>query len=256
MNIIVDGLNIEYKITGNGKDTVVILQGWGTDLSMYDIIANALDEKYRIVQFDFPGFGKSDEPKRAWSVDDYSDFFCRFMQEINVEKASLIAHSYGGRVVIKLATRDNIPFEITNIVLIDSAGVMPKRTMRQRFSIYKYKVLKNIFNIGLIEFLFPEIVEDWRNRQGSSDYRNATPVMRQCLVMAVNEDLTHLLPKIKQDTLLIWGENDTATPLSDAKIMEASISNSGLCVIEGAGHFSYIEKPARVILILKSYFGI
>ena len=79
MNIKVDGYNICYKISGDGDETVVILQGWGTDLGVYDSVANAINEKYRVIQFDLPGFGGSDEPKEAWNVDAYADFFCKFM---------------------------------------------------------------------------------------------------------------------------------------------------------------------------------
>ena len=57
MNIEVDGYNICYKITGSGEKTVVILQGWGTDLGVYDSVANTINDAYRVVQFDFPGFG-------------------------------------------------------------------------------------------------------------------------------------------------------------------------------------------------------
>ena len=64
MNIVVDGYNICYKTTGTGDKTVVILQGWGTDLGVYDSVAGVIDgSRYRVIQFDFPGFGGSDEPK-------------------------------------------------------------------------------------------------------------------------------------------------------------------------------------------------
>ena len=109
-----------------------MLQGWGTDLGVYDSVADAINEKYTFVQFDFPGFGGSDEPREAWNVDAYADFFCKFMEALGIRKATLIGHSYGGRVIIKLATRESLPFEITNIVLIDSAGVLPKRSFAQK----------------------------------------------------------------------------------------------------------------------------
>lgn len=256
MQINVDGYNICYKITGSGSKTAVMLQGWGTDLGMYDSVANAINDEYTFVQFDFPGFGGSDEPKEAWNVDAYADFFLKLMDALKIESASLIGHSYGGRVIIKLASRKDIPFTIENIVLIDSAGIVPEKTLKQKLKIANYKILKNIFGIKLIYTLFPELVEDWRNRQGSDDYRNASPIMRRCLVMAVNEDLRHLLPDIKQDTLLVWGDKDTATPISDAKIMESMISGSGLVVLDGCGHFSYLEKPAVFKNILRSYFKI
>lgn len=256
MNIEVDGYNICYKITGSGTETVVILQGWGTDLGVYDSVAASINEKYQVVQFDFPGFGGSDEPREAWDVDAYADFFCKFMQAMNIEKASLIGHSYGGRVIIKLASRDSLPFEIKNIVLIDSAGILPVKTFAQKVKIRNYKLLKRILNIKFVYALFPELIDDWRSRQGSADYRNATPMMRQCLVKAVNEDLTHLLPEIKQDTLLIWGDKDTATPISDAKKMEALIPNSGLAVLSGTGHFSFLEQPVVFRNIMRAYFQI
>ena len=163
------------------------------------------------------------------------------MSALGIEKATLVGHSYGGRVIIKLAARNTLPFEINRIVLIDSAGVMPKRSFAQKMKVKRYKVLKRILNFKFIHFLFPELIDAWKNRQGSADYRNASPMMKQCLVKAVNEDLSELLSDIKQETLLIWGDKDTATPISDAKLMEEKIPNSGLAVIPGTGHFSFVE---------------
>ena len=254
MNIVVDGYNICYKTTGTGDKTVVILQGWGTDLGVYDSVAGVIDgSKYRVIQFDFPGFGGSDEPKEPWDVDGFADFFCKFMEVMQIKKATLIGHSYGRRVIIKLAARESIPFEITNIILIDSAGVLPVRTTAQKWKIRKYKILKKFLNMKLIYAMFPEVIDDWRSRQGSADYRNATPMMRQCMVKAVNEDLTELLPKIRQEVLLIWGDQDTATPIRDAHIMEEKIPNCGLAVIPGTGHFSFLEKPAQFRGIMEAY---
>jgi len=256
MNISVEGYNISYKITGDGEETVVMLQGWGTHLGLYDAVAAAINDKVRFVQFDLPGFGASDEPREPWNVDAYADFFLKFMEALGIRKATLIGHSYGGRVIIKLASRENLPFEITRIVLIDSAGILPKKTFAQKVKIRKYKMLKGILNMKVVYALFPELIDDWRSRQGSADYRAASPMMRKCLVMAVNEDLTGLLPKIKQDTLLIWGDKDTATPIGDARIMEEKIPNSGLAVLEGAGHFSYLEQPGKFRGIMRAYFQI
>lgn len=253
MNILIDGYNINYKISGNGKNNIVILQGWGTSLAVYDSVANCLSDRYRVVQFDFPGFGDSDEPREAWAVEDYTEFFIKLMTELNIKSATLIGHSYGGRVIIKLCSKKNIPFKIERIVLTDSAGVLPKKTFLQKLKIKKYKFIKKIVNIGFVEKLCPDLINEWRNKQGSDDYRNASPIMRQCLVKAVNEDLTALLPNIKCDTLLIWGDADTATPISDAKIMEEKIPEAGLAVIKGAGHFCFLEQPVLFKNIINSF---
>ena len=154
MHTEIDGYNISINITGIGEKTAVILQGWGTDHRMYDSAASAINGGYRVVQFDFPGFGGSDEPREPWNVDAYADFFCKLMEKLQIKKASLIGHSYGGRVIIKLASRQSLPFEIDKIVLIDSAGILPERTFKQKFNIKKYKVLKKIMLNKAFEFLF------------------------------------------------------------------------------------------------------
>lgn len=256
MKVEIDGYNIKYKITGDGEDTAVILQGWGTSLEAYDSVADAIKDSYRVVQLDFPGFGESDEPRQAWNVDAYADFFCSFAKTLGLRKITLIGHSYGGRVIIKLASRESIPFEIDRLVLIDSAGILPEKTPAQKLKIKEYKLLKKIFNTRLFYGLFPAIVDEWRTRQGSADYRNATPVMRQCLVMAVNEDLTKLLGKIRQETLLIWGDLDTATPVKDAKKMEELIPDAGLVILEGAGHYSFLEKPTVFRNVIRTFLRI
>ncbi|HHW95489.1 MAG TPA: alpha/beta hydrolase [Mogibacterium sp.] len=257
MNIQIDGYNIKYKITGEENEkTAVILQGWGTELGMYDSVANAINSEYRVVQFDLPGFGASDEPKEAWSVEEYSNFFCKFMQALEIKETSLIGHSYGGRMIIRLSTRENLPFEIKKIVLIDSAGIMPKRSAAQKMRIFRYKILKKILLNKVVHYLFEEVIDDWKSRQGSEDYRNASPVMRQCLVKAVNEDLTHLLPMVKHETLLVWGDLDQDTPIEDARLMEKLIPNSGLAVLEGTGHYSFLEQPAVFARIMKTFFNV
>lgn len=256
MEAIVKGCTIQYKEIGAGENTVVILQGWGTSMSIYDSMAASISSEYRVIQFDFPGFGDSSEPKEAWAVDDYADFFEEFMQILNIKKATLIGHSYGGRVIIKLATREALPFEIDRIVLVDSAGILPVKTPKQEAKIRRYKRLKRFYSNPVIYKIFRKPIDKWKDKQGSADYRNATPIMKQCLVKAVNEDLTELLPKIKQDTLLIWGNLDTATPLSDGKLMEEKIPNAGLAVINNAGHFCFLEQRAVFDRIMKSYFRI
>ena len=253
MFIEVNGLKINYKITGEGDETAVMLQGWGTTMEMYDSVAACISDKCRFIQLDLPGFGGSEEPREPWNVSAFADFFCKFMQALDIKSASLIGHSYGGRMIIDLATRKSIPFEIKKIVLIDSAGIMPQRSAKQKIKIKIYKTIKKIADIKVIYALFPELIDEWRSRQGSADYRAASPMMRQCLVMAVNEDMTDRLSQIKNETLLIWGDQDTATPISDAKKMEQLIPGAGLCVLEGCGHYSYLEKPGVFANIMRSF---
>lgn len=256
MQIVVDGYKIEYNIIGNGEDTLIILQGWGTSYELYNVVADSVSSKYKVIMFNLPGFGKSDEPKQPWAVDDFTDFFLKFVNELGIKKASVFGHSYGGRMLIKLLAREQSDLEIDKVVLCDSAGVLPKKTLKQKINIAKYKVIKSVVNIDFVYKICPELIDAWRSRQGSADYKNATPMMRACLVKAVNEDLTSLFCKNEKETLLIWGDNDTATPLSDGKKMEALMPNAGLAVIPGTGHFSFVENQAVFKSIMKAFFNI
>jgi pimeloyl-ACP methyl ester carboxylesterase len=101
-------------------------------------------------------------------------------------------------------------------------------------------------------------VREWAAAQvakrGSADYQQASGTVRQSLVRVVNEDLRGLLPHIAAPTLLIWGENDADTPLSDGKMMERLIPDAGLVVFEGAGHYAYLEQPVRFCRIIETFF--
>lgn len=257
MNITIDGYNINYKISGPADAPVlVVLQGWGTELSLYDSVAAAVNDVYKVVQFDLPGFGASDEPNEPWNVDAYADFFCSFMETLGIKKAVLLGHSYGGRVIIKLAARDSLPFEIEKIVLVDSAGVMPERTASQKFKVRLYKIKRTFLMSRPVHAMFPEVIDYWMSKQGSDDYRAASPMMKKCLVMAVNEDLQHLMPSVKQEVLLVWGDLDMDTPISDAHKMEEKMPNAGLVVLEGTDHFSFLYKPVEFRNILRAFLWI
>jgi pimeloyl-ACP methyl ester carboxylesterase len=80
--------------------------------------------------------------------------------------------------------------------------------------------------------------------------------MRECLVKAINEDLTPCLPSISCPTLLIWGENDTATPLEHAKTMEKLIPDAGLVVLKKAGHYSFLDQSYTFGKVLDSFLEI
>jgi pimeloyl-ACP methyl ester carboxylesterase len=90
---------------------------------------------------------------------------------------------------------------------------------------------------------------------GSADYNAAPEVLRKTLVSLVNTDLRDIIGNITAPTLLIWGENDTATPLSDAKIIESKIKDCGLCVIKGTGHYSFCERPFEAQAIINSFLS-
>ncbi len=248
----VNGLRINYILEGEGE-TVVLLHGWGSNITLFDNLIHLLSPKYRVIAMDMPGFGGSDEPKEPWGVDEYVDFVIAFLGSFGVTEAAFLGHSFGGRVIIKMNARENLPFRINKIILVDSAGVKPKKTLKQKIKQRFYKIGKKILNLKIVRKLFPNAMENLVKRNGSADYLAASPIMRQCLVKVVNEDLTHLFPLVEVPALLIWGRNDTATPLSDGQLMEKTMKDAGLVVLENCGHYSFLEQQYTFNRVMASF---
>lgn len=251
----VNGIKINYEQKGEGE-LIVLLHGWGSNIKLFANLIELLSKKYMVVAMDMPGFGESEEPPSAWCVDDYAKFVIDFLSDYDTKKVMLLGHSFGGRVIIKLNSRNDLPFEITKVILVDSAGILPPKSNKKSFRTYYYKAGKAILSTGIAQKIAPDALENFRKKMGSADYAAASPLMRQVLVKTVNEDLEPLLPNIKCPTLLVWGVNDTATPLSDGEKMEKLIPDAGLVKLENAGHYSFLEQQYTFNKVMCSFMKI
>ena len=121
--------------------------------------------------------------------------------------------------------------------------------------VYSFKAGKRFWQLVLGEEKAEKRIDAMRARAGSSDYAGASRMMRAILSKVVNEDLTDRLALIKVPTLLVWGENDTATPLRDAKLMNRLIPDSGLVSFPGCGHYSFLDNPVQFRAVLQSFLN-
>lgn len=251
-NIEIDGMTIHYEVSGPESadaPTVLLMHGWGCDHTTVRSIANALNPKLRVYNVDLPGHGKSTEPPTAWGVDDFTKLMEKFIKELGIKDPIPIGHSFGGRISILMASRN----PIKKMVLVDAAGIKPKRSLKYYIKVYSFKTAKKILPIILGKKAGEKAIQAWRGKAGSADYRNSSPVMRAVMSRCVNEDLKHVMPSIKASTLLLWGENDTATPLSDAKTMEKLIPDAGLVSWAGCGHYSFLDNPGGFRAVIQSF---
>ena len=245
--------NIDINITRQGEgEPVLLLHGWGCTGEIFKHIASVLSTAYTTYSFDFPGVGASGEPTEVWGVEKYTQMVEAFVKKNGIERPALMGHSFGGRVSIVFASRN----EVSRMVLVDAAGVKPKRPLKYYWKVYTFKAMKWLCNTFLPKEKAQAVIDSRRKGAGSSDYNNASPMMRAILSKVVNEDLTHLMPAIKAPTLLFWGNLDTATPLSDAKTMERLIPDAGLVVAHGTGHFSFLENQGLFTAVIKNFFKI
>ncbi len=250
MEIKIQDIDINYIEEGEGSP-VIILHGWGANINTVRPIINILNNRYKVYAIDLPGFGESSEPKDVIDSFKYAEIVREFMKQLKIEKASFIGHSFGGKLSIILSAK--YPDLVDKVVLIDSAGLIPKRGLKYYIKVYSFKTLKFIYRNLFFWIKNENRIEAFYKKFGSDDYRDASGVMRSILVKVVNENLRPLLKDIKASTLIIWGDKDDATPLYMAKIMDSQIKDSGLVVFEGAGHYSYLDQYYRFIAVLNAF---
>lgn len=248
----IHGVNVALDMLGEGP-VVLLLHGWGAMRQAWGRLPQALvGMGFSVLSLDFPGHGESDDPPDAWGVDDYANCIYEILQQLDIQSCYVIAHSFGGRVTIQMANFH--PNLFKKIVLVDAAGVLPRRSVRYYFRVYRYKFAKKMAKIGPINRCFG--LEQKMKNVGSSDYRALkSDTMRQTFIKVINQDLQANLKNIQSPTLLVWGSEDEDTPLYMAKIMEKEIPNAGLVVFEGAGHYSYLDEFERFVLVLRSFFS-
>lgn len=247
---------MHYEVAGDGGKTLLLLHGWGGSTESWIPVIRDFSKHMRVIAVDFPGFGKSEEPEKGWSVTEYASLLVEFIHEVVNGPVCVMAHSFGGRVA--LLTSKMEPSLIEKQVLTGCAGLPPKRSAAGKASKGVFHMLSGALDNKLTRKIAGDdridaLRESVRNRFGSSDYKNASPLMKETFKLVIDQDLTDCLPAVKASTLLIWGENDTATPLWMGQTMEKEIKDAGLVVFEGAGHFAYLEQYARFKAISEKF---
>ena len=232
--------DINYIRYGNNKNrTIVMLHGWGQNIEMMKFIGDKLDEDVLII--DLPGFGKSSEPDTVLSIYDYANLVHDLISNLEIKNIILIGHSFGGKIALAYASK----YKVEKLVLLAS----PFKSKENKINI-RTKVLKKLKKVPGLN----KLEEFAKKHIGSTDYKNASGIMREILVKHVNLDITEDVKKITCPTLIIWGDNDECVPVSDGKLLEKLIKDSGLIVFEGCTHYAYLERLDQLIRILNEFF--
>ena len=281
----INGLNINYKTIGDGKIPIVLLHGWGVSSDKYTelikILYSILNTQYSILILDLPGFGKSDEPKENWNLDDYVEFVDEFIKKASrksgfelvkdllknlnlnrglasvatgakpLQKSILIGHSFGGRIAIKYTAK--YPEKIDKLILTGAAGIKHKLTAKQKIFFILAKTGKTIFSLPIINNLEKYARKFLYKVAREKDYYQASLRMKETMKNVLDEDLTDYLDKIKNPALLVWGREDKTTPLTDGKIMNEKIENSKLVVVNNANHSLPYQKAEKFVKIAEKF---
>ena len=225
MNI--NGVFVNYTDVGSGE-AVVLLHGWGQNIQMMEPIGNNLINK-RVVIIDLPGHGKSEEPKEAWTVYDYASCIHTLLTNLKIDEPILIGHSFGGKISLVYASK----YKTKKVIGLACP--------------FKKQIVKLSFKTKALKFAKKHI--------GSTDYKNASEMMRKIMVLTVNTDITEDVKKIKCPTLLIWGTNDLQVSIDDAYELEKLIKDCGVVVYDGCTHYAYLERLDQTLRVIKSFIG-
>lgn len=239
MKITIKDVDINYIEYGKGKD-VILLHGWGQNISMMKPIGDPLSKNNHIIIMDLPGFGESNEPKIAWNLNDYEEMLHEFIKKLKLKDVVLIGHSFGGRISAMYAADHNV----SKLILLSSPLIKKKKS--ESFKNKALKFLKKIIKSKKLE-------EFMKQKLGSTDYKNASPIMREVLVSAVNVDLLDYANRITAPTLFITGDSDKMVPYWEYKKIEETIKDCGLIVYEDRSHYAYLEELDRTVCIIEEF---
>ena len=238
MIINIKNIDINYIQYGKGKD-IVLLHGWGQNIEMMKFLGDKLNN-CRVTILDLPGFGSSSIPTSELNIYDYDEILEEFIKNLKIKNPIIIGHSFGGRIGIIYASKNSID----KLVLLGSPCVR-----KEIDESLKLKILKFMKRVPLVN----KMEEVAKKHIGSEDYKKASPMMRKVLVNTVNEDLSDCAKYIDCPTLMIWGTNDTAAPIEDARELEKLIKDVGFIEYNGGSHYVYIERLDEVSNVINTF---
>lgn len=234
-------INYEYIDNKNGH-TLVFLHGWGQNIQMMLPIANPFTKDNNVLVIDLPGHGKTNEPTYAWDLEKFVDMLHELFKFLKINNPVLIGHSFGGKLSIIYASK----YKVEKLVLLSS----PYKVQIKKLPL-KTKIVKKLAKVPGLK----QLANYFKKHMGSTDYRNASPIMRDILVKHVNTDTTENCKKINVPTIIIWGTNDNTVDIENAYEIEKLIKDSAVIPYEGMDHFAYFNDPQKTINIIKSFIG-
>ena len=250
MQLVVDNRVVGYDRMGSGKRVVLLLHGWGANRQTMVPVAHMLDtKKYDIIMPDVPGFGESEKPDAPWGLLEYAEWVKKLLEKLHVSSVyGLVGHSNGGAIAIKLVSVGWV--QPDKLILLGASGVRNREKGKKLF----FKAVAKAGRAGTV--MLPGKVKrglrsKWYKKIGSELYDN--PGLEQTFKKVTSEDLVVEAAMISVPTLLVYGAEDRATPPVYGRVYHEVIEGSQLMIVEGAGHYAFIDKPSAVEQALHSF---
>lgn len=247
MQVVVDGLMTSYVRIGVGKQ-VLLLHGWADKSDSWKKFATELGTQYEVIVPDLPGFGGTQAPTSAWGLNEYVEFVQSFVKKLGLHTEVIIGHSNGGAIAMRGLANGELTAD--KLVLLASAGVRNQQTGRKQ-------TFKLVAKTGKV--LAKPLPARMQRRLRSKLYQSAgsdmlvAPHMQETFKKVVTDDVQQDAAALTTPTLLIYGEQDTATPVRYGQLLHERISGSTLEILPGVGHFLHLDEPAKVVHLVQEF---
>lgn len=220
---------------------IYIIHGWSYSIEKWDEIVSLLNKK-RVSATVLKVPGLIYPIKKPWTINDYVSWLYKKLTK--EKKVLLVGHSNGGRIVLAFVKR--YPDKISKLILIDSAGVYGSSISLK----IKRMIFGNLARIGK-KFTTSKTLKNILYKFAhSNDYNRADLIMKKTMLSLVQSDIARNFENVQVPTTIIWGENDSTTPLADGKLLSKTIKNSKLFVIKNAKHSPQFSHPREVADII------
>ena len=248
--ISINGIETHFRDEGSTADSIpiVLIHGTGASLHTFDAWTDDLIQDYRVVRLDLPGYGLS-EPfiDSDYSIDHYVSFIDDFLKEQKIERCIIGGNSLGGHIAWQYTLQH--AEKVDRLILIDAGGY-PSRSKSTplAFQLAEIPIVKNIFKFITPKFVVrssienvyanpDKITEELINRYFELSLKEGN---RQAFIDRFQKQKTRAsheqIPKISQESLILWGEKDFLIPVENAYLFEKNLPNGTLVLFENLGH--------------------
>lgn len=263
-SVMVKNINVAYIDQGTGDQVLLLIHGLGSNAKGWIRNIPVLAKNYRVIALDLPGYGKSDKGYYDYSMEFYAQVLKGFLLELNINKAVFVGHSMGGQIAITSALKN--PEIVEKLVLISPAGF-------ERFTegegdwmigavteefVHDTPIRNIDMNVHSNFYQMPEdagfMTTDRIAVRQADDFSDYCYSVSRNVAAMINGPVWADLDKIKQPTLMLFGENDGLIPnpylhggytRDVAEIGKNSIPNSQLILLHDCGHFVQFEQAEQ-----------
>lgn len=226
--------SLSYEIVRPSlENKILFLHGWGSNKEIMRGAFGNLFNDFALVFLDLPGFGASTN-SYVLTTNDYANIVKEFLNQIGVSPYAIVGHSYGGKV----ASVINPP----KLALLGSSGIILPKPFSVKFKIALSKIAKTF---GLSSSL--------RTVFASDDAKNMSKEMYETFKIVVDEDFAPVFEKVTSKTSLVWGKQDTASPVVAGQKINELIKDSKLFLIDGNHFFFATNQKATENFILDGW---